>query len=75
MSPNLRQAAHRALDIILDALAEEQAVAAGRPPKRRTRGPAKPPPLVVPALAPERLAELEAQADRHLGRAGYKKAG
>lgn len=67
MSPGLRRAAHQALDLILDALAEE-----GREVKKpRRRGQAAPPLPPPVELAPE----LQAQLDRQLARAGYRKAG
>ncbi len=66
MSPNLRRAAHQALDLILDALAEESA-----PVKtKKTRARATPPAL-PPDVTPEELARIGA----HLARAGYQKAG
>lgn len=66
MSPNLRRAAHQALDLILDALAEEQR----ETPKKRVRGPAPPIPI-----APSRPLTKDEQEhlDRQLGRGGYKK--
>ena len=71
VSPNLRRAAHQALDLILDALAEEQRLAEGQAPRKRSRGPA---PVRVPAPARELTPEERRELDRHLGRAGYKKS-
>ncbi len=72
MSPNLRRAFHQALDIVLDAVADEQAEEAK--PKRQ-RAPSAPKPLAVPSLSAEKLRELEAQVDRQRSRGGYKKTG
>jgi len=69
MTPALRRALHQCVDILCDALAEEAAE-----PKKRRRV-SQPKPLAVPALSPDRLAELEAQVERQRTRAGYKKAG
>jgi hypothetical protein len=66
VSPNLRRAAHQALDIILDALAEE-----GREKKtKKSRGRVQ-----IPAPQVDLSPELQAQLDRQLARAGYRKAG
>lgn len=69
MSPNLRQAAHRALDILLDAIAEE--MAGDVKPKRR-RGPSA---SRIEPLDPKELPpHLRAQLDRQMARQGHKKA-
>lgn len=68
MTPALRRALHQCVDILCDALADEQA----ETPKKRTRGPSKTKPLPVPVLSAEERAKLEAQLDRQLARNGYK---
>lgn len=69
MSPNLRRAAHQALDLILDALAEE---ARGEPAvKAKKRRPRAEPPTMPADMTPQELALI----DRHLARAGYRKTG
>lgn len=72
MSPNLRRAAHQALDLILDAWAEEQRAESA--PKRR-RGQVTPLAIEMPELSPEKKLELEEQLDRQMRRNGYRKAG
>lgn len=67
MSPNLRQAAHRALDILLDAIADEMS---GTPPKRARRGPS---PNRVPPPTRPLTHEEQAELDKRLARAGYKR--
>lgn len=69
MSPLLRRALHQALDIVLDALAEEQE-ARPAPRRRGSVGP-KLDPIDPSDLPPD----LRAQLDRHMSRNGYRKAG
>lgn len=66
MSPSFRRAAHQALDILLDALADEER---GEPKKRKRNTYPKPLPKVD--ASPELVREVEAR----LARAGYRKAG
>jgi hypothetical protein len=73
VSPNVRRAMHQALDLVLDALAEEEREQPA--PARKRRGQVTPEPIAMPVLAPEKLIELEAQLARQMGRAGYRKAG
>lgn len=65
VSSRLRCAAHQALDLILDALAEDA------PTKRR--GPSLPKKVPMPDLPPERVAELREQLDMQMKRRGYVK--
>lgn len=65
VSPALRRAAHQAVDLILDALAEDERAL----PKKRARA-ATPPPAVKPAR--ELTREEHAQLERQLRRAGYR---
>lgn len=69
MAPAVRRAFHQALDLVLDALAEEQR---GTPTKRR-----RPPPLArpLPPLPPDVTDEDIARVTQKLERAGYRKAG
>jgi hypothetical protein len=69
VSPNLRRAAHQALDIVLDALAEEGRAAQPVAKKRRGQVAAE-----LPVPARELTADERAQLDRQLRRAGYKKS-
>lgn len=68
MSPNLRRAAHQALDLILDALAAESEQT--KPVRRRGPSIATPPPPQRP-LTPEEETELESR----LAKAGYRRTG
>lgn len=65
MSPSLRRAFHRALDIILDAVEDE---ARQVKPKRGRRVVEPPPPAMPADVTPEELAA----ADRAWKRAGYR---
>lgn len=65
ITPGIRRAAHQALDLILDALAEEQRET---PTKKRRRARAEPPTL-PPDVSPEELAHV----GRQLARSGYVK--
>ena len=66
LSPNFRRAAHQALDLLLDAWAEEQRA---EPAKPKRRGPVVVDLPPAPPLSPE----LQAQLDRQMRRNGYKK--
>lgn len=68
MTPGLRRALHQCIDILCDALADEEA----ETPKKRTRGPSNVKKLPLPVLSTEERAKLEAQLDRQLARNGYK---
>jgi len=63
VSPNLRRAFHNALDIVLDALAEEEAT----PKRKRARV------ETVEALPEGVTAEEIAASDARLRRAGFRK--
>lgn len=58
--------------MILDAWADEEAQ---EPRRKKRRAVSDPPRLPMPALPPERLAELKAQVERQRARAGYKRVG
>lgn len=64
MKPNIRRAAHQALDILLDAIAEEA-------PKKTRRGAADPELPPEPEVSPEMAAKIAAKLER----AGYRKTG
>lgn len=64
VTPALRRALHQAVDLVLDALAQER----DAPPKKRTRRPATP---VVTMPADATPAEIEA-AKRTWERNGYR---
>lgn len=67
MSPNPRQAIHRAVDLVLDAIADEMA---SEKPKRPRRGPS---PVRIEPLDPATLPpHLRAQLDKHMARTGYR---
>lgn len=69
VSPAFRRACHQALDLVLDAWADEREE---QTKPKRQRAPSMPKKLDVPPLSPERLRELEEQVDRQRQRAGYK---
>jgi len=69
MTPSLRRALHQALDLVLDAIAED---ARNDAPKRRKR-PALAKPL--PPLPANIDPEVERVVNRQLERAGFRKAG
>lgn len=68
VTPNLRRAFHQALDLVLDALAEEER---GAPKKRRRPSVARALPPLPEGLSEEKIAEIEARWER----AGWKRAG
>lgn len=67
MSPGLRRAFHQALDLVLDALAEEERQA---PAKKRRKIAAKPMPPLPPDTTPEEMAQAAALFER----AGWRKS-
>lgn len=69
VSPNLRRALHQALDLVLDAIEDD----AQQTPKKRTRGPAIPKPLPMPDLPAEELAAIDAQLERQMAKAGFRR--
>ncbi len=71
MTPSLRRAFHQALDIVLDALSEDERAANANHTPRKRRPLAKPLPPLPPDVTPEELAASE----ERLARAGYRKAG
>jgi hypothetical protein len=71
VSPNVRRAMHQALDIVLDALAEEQREQPA--PARKRRGQVLP--SIVPLDPGELPPHLQEQLARQMHRNGYRKAG
>jgi hypothetical protein len=69
MKPNVRRAMHQALDIVLDAMSEDEPSADVK--KSRRRGPVQRELPPEPEVSPE----VEAKIDAHLRRAGYRQAG
>lgn len=65
MKPNIRRAAHQALDTILDAIAEQDE------PKKKRRGSAEPELPPEPEVSPEMAAKIRSKLER----AGYRKTG
>jgi hypothetical protein len=65
VSPNLRRAWHQALDIVLDAIAEEGAAE----PKKKRRGRAR---ADLPPLPKDVTAEELARVKSQLAKAGYR---
>lgn len=66
MSPNLRRAMHQALDVILDALAEE----ATEKPKKRARNVLPPELPPVESISPK----MKEKAEKALIRSGWRPA-
>lgn len=64
MKPDLRRAAHQALDILLDAITDDV-------PKKHRRGPADPELPPEPEVSPDMAAKIAAKLER----AGYRKTG
>lgn len=71
MTPTLRRAFHQALDLVLDALADEARNDNAKP--RRKRAPLVPKPL--PPLPPDVSADVQATVRKHLERSGFRKTG
>lgn len=71
MTPALRRAFHQALDLVLDAMADEARNDNARP--KRKRVPAVPKPL--PPLPSDVTPDERAAVRKHLERSGFRKTG
>lgn len=69
VSPNLRRALHHALDLVLDAIVEEQEALLTKPKQRRV---VEPKPIVAPR---EATPEEKEKVLQNLLRQGFRKAG